>query len=89
LAKGINHMDIEEKTSPLGWYVRVTCAECIQGEPATMLYLVGLPEARQAEDAVKQFRSISGESYQVVAKVIANRGPQPTPGEVRELKGAI
>jgi hypothetical protein len=76
-------------TPPLGWYVRVFTTERVEGAPLTKLYLAGYPGADQAVEAVKRLRAISGEEYQAVATAIPGRGPQPGPGEVRELKGAI
>jgi hypothetical protein len=82
-------MNTVESATLLGWYVRVTTNEFVQGEPATLLYLAGYADAGEAEEAVKQSRSVSGEKYQAVASAIAGRGPQPMPKEVRELKGAV
>jgi hypothetical protein len=74
---------------PIGWYVRVTTNVLVRDEPVIILYLVGYPEAAEAEDAVRQFRATLGEKYQVVASAVVGRGPQPDPKEVRELKGAV
>jgi hypothetical protein len=75
--------------SPPGWYVRVTTSELVQGEPVTVLYLAGYSMPGEAEEAVRQTRSAAGEQYQAVDIAIEGRGPQPEPGEVRELTGAI
>jgi hypothetical protein len=75
--------------SPLGWYVRVITSELIQGEPVTVLYLAGYSMPGEAEEAVRRTRSIAGERYQAVDVAIEGHGPQPEPGEVRELIGAI
>lgn len=82
-------MSSRDGTMPLGWYVRVTTTELVQGEPVTKLYLAGYSMPGEAEEAVKQVRSILGERYQAVHIAIAGHGPQPDPKEVRELRGAI
>jgi hypothetical protein len=73
----------------LGWYVRVTTAQIVDGESLTVLYVVGNPSPEQAEQAVRQARSLPGEKYAAVAEATVGRGPQPEPGQVWELKGAI
>jgi len=73
----------------LGWYVRVFPIEPIDDEHETVLYVVGLLDSTQAIEAVKQLRSLAGEKYEAVGTAVVGRGPQPTPGEVRELKGAV
>jgi hypothetical protein len=62
-------------TKPLGWYVRVTTTDFVQGEPVTKLYLAGYSMPGEAEEAVKQVRSIPGEQYQAVDIVIKGNGP--------------
>jgi hypothetical protein len=77
-------------TQPIGWYVRVTTTEIVEGEPRTILYVVGYPTPEEAERAVRQTRSLPGERYEVLeGEVVAGRGPRPKPGQVWELKGAL
>jgi len=63
--------------------------EPIDDEHNTILYVVGLPDPTQAINAVRQLRSLADEKYEAVGTAILGRGPQPQPGEVRELKGAL
>jgi hypothetical protein len=77
-------------TTPIGWYVRVTTGEVVDGIYNTMLYIAGYPSPAEAEAAVKKARSKSGEQYKVLEEgIVAGRGPQPQPGEVRMLIGAV
>jgi hypothetical protein len=73
----------------LGWYVRVFTTQVAESESVTLLYLVGLLDPREAENAVKAARCKSGETYSAVSTAVSDRGPRPMPGEVRELKGAV
>jgi hypothetical protein len=73
----------------LGWYVRVTTAEIVEGQRVTTLYVVGLLTQEEAVEAVRRHRQMSGESYEALQEVVAGGGPQPAFGEVRHLKGAI
>jgi hypothetical protein len=73
----------------IGWYVRVTTTEVVEGEPLTILYVVGYPTQEECKQAVRQARSMSGETYDVLDRaVLLGIGPQPKPGQVWELKGA-
>jgi hypothetical protein len=75
--------------SVIGYYVRVTTTQVVDGEPLTVLYVVGYPTPREAEQAVRKARSQPSEKYEVLAGEVApGRGPQPKPGQVWELKGA-
>ena len=77
-------------TTPVGWYVRVTVSEIVDGVYDTVLYIAGYPTRAEAEAAVRKVRSKSGEQYEVLEEeIVAGRGPQPKPGEVRMLKGAV
>jgi hypothetical protein len=77
-------------SAPVGWYVRVTTGEVIDGVYDTVLYIAGYPTPTEAEAAVRKARSKSGERYEVLeGEIIAGHGPQPEPGEVRMLSGAV
>ena len=77
-------------TSTMGWYVRVKTSEIHDGVYDTVLYVVGLPIAAEAEAAVRSLRSIPGETYEVLPDAVtAGRGPQPAPGQVWLLEGAV
>jgi hypothetical protein len=73
-----------------GWYVRVTTDQVYDGVYNTLLYIAGYPKRDEAESAVKKARGANGETYQTLPEpIISNRGPQPAPGEVRLLVGAV
>ena len=74
---------------PVGWYVRVKTGEITDEVYDTVLYVVGCPTPAEAEAAVRRVRANSDEPLQVLDKVVVGRGPQPEPGEVRLLKGAV
>ena len=74
---------------PIGWYVRVKTGEVTDDVYDTMLYVVGCSAPAEAEAAVRRVRANSDESLEVVDEVVLGRGPQPTSGEVRLLKGAV
>ena len=77
-------------TAPIGWYVRVKTGQVVDGAYDTVLYIAGYPTPAEAEAAVRKVRSRSDEHYEVLGEqIVANRGPQPNPGEVRLLKGAV
>ena len=74
----------------IGWYVRVTTVDVGDGVYNTVLYVVRLPTPAEAEEAVQQARSNRSKRYEVLlGEVTAERGPQPMPGEVRLLVGAV
>ena len=74
----------------IGWYVRVITGEVVDGVYATALYIAGFPTPEEAEQAVRTERSKAGEQYEVLpGEIIAGRGPQPEPGKVRMLPGAV
>jgi hypothetical protein len=75
-------------SNAVGWYLRVFTTEVIEGDPLTVLYVVGYPTPEECEQAVKQARSMPGETYEVRSGVVPGKGPQPKPGQVWELKGA-
>jgi hypothetical protein len=76
-------------SDPIGWYVRVQTGEIRDGVYDTVLYVVGHPTRAEAEAAVRRVRPNSHELLKVLDEVVAGRGPQPDPGEVRLLKGAV
>jgi len=77
-------------SAPIGWYVRVTTGEVVDGVYDTVLYVAGYPTPAEAEAAVRKARAKSGERYEVVpGGIMAGHGPQPNPGELRVLKGAV
>lgn len=56
----------------------------------TVLYIAGYPTPAEAEAAVRKARSKSGEHYEVLeGGIVAGCGPEPQPGEVRMLAGAV
>ena len=76
-------------TSEVGWYVRVKTNEIHDGVYDTVLYVVGLPTAAEAEAAVRSLRSTLGEAYEVLPDAVTSGiGPQPAPGQVWLLRGA-
>jgi hypothetical protein len=77
-------------TVPIGWYVRVRTDEIVDGVYDTVLYIAGYPTPAEAEAAVRNVRLKSGEQCEVLeGGIIAGCGPQPQPGEVRLLTGAV
>jgi hypothetical protein len=77
-------------SAPVGWYVRVTTGEVIDGVYDTVLYIAGYPTPAEAEAAVRKARSKSGERYEVLeGEIKAGHGPQPEPEEVWMLSGAV
>jgi len=75
---------------PIGWYVRVRTGEIVDGVYDTVLYIAGYPTPAEAEAAVRNVRSKSDEQCEVLeGGIIAGYGPQPQPGEVRLLTGAV
>ena len=77
-------------TSPalIGWYVRVTTTEIVDGEAATELYVVGYLKPEEAEAAVKAARNLPNETYNAVQTALLGYGPQVHDKEIRELPGA-
>jgi hypothetical protein len=70
--------------------VRVTVGDVVDGVYDTVLYIAGYSSPAEAEAAVRKARSRSGEHYEVLQDgIIPGRGPQPKPGEVRMLSGAV
>ncbi|MEI9931093.1 MAG: hypothetical protein WDM89_11255 [Rhizomicrobium sp.] len=56
----------------------------------TVLYIAGFSTPAEAKAAVRAARAKSGEDYEVLeGQITPDRGPQPLPGEVRMLKGAV
>jgi hypothetical protein len=79
-------------TVAIGWYVRIWVGQDDSDDPAydTALYIAGFPTPTEAEAAVRKFRAKAGERMQVLdGEIIASVGPQPKPGEVRRLRGAV
>jgi hypothetical protein len=77
---------------PIGWYVRVWVGEEESDDPAydTALYIVGCPTRAEAEEAVRKFRGKAEERLEVLDReIVTGAGPQPKPGEVRRLSGAV
>ncbi len=73
----------------IGWYVRVKTGEITDGVYDTVLYVVGYPTRAEAEAAVRRVRHNPDEPLEPLDEVSVGRGPQPAPGEVRLLKGAV
>jgi hypothetical protein len=74
----------------IGWYVRVKTGELVDGVYDTVLYIAGYATPAEAEAAVRRERAKPREEYEVLNdKITPDRGPQPAPGEVRLLKGAV
>jgi hypothetical protein len=77
-------------TAVIGWYVRVTTDEIVDGVYCTMVYIAGYPTPADAQAAVRKVRVITGEQYEVLpGEITIGRGPQPAPGEVRLLPGVV
>ena len=79
-------------TTAIGWYVRVWVGERDSDDPAydTVLYIAGFPTRADAEAAVRSVRPASGERMEVLdGGIVAGIGPQPKPGEVQRLEGAV
>ena len=77
-------------SEPIGWYVRVTTGEIVDGVYDTVLYIAGFTTPELAEKAVRAVRSKPSETYEVLeGEITADRGPQPKRGEVLLLKGAV
>jgi hypothetical protein len=79
-------------TTPVGWYVRVWVGEDESDDPAydTALYIAGYPTPAEAVAAVRRVRSKSGERLEALDEaIVPGVGPQPKPGEVQRLKGAV
>jgi hypothetical protein len=75
---------------PIGWYVRVKAGELVDGIYDTVLYIAGYPTPAEAEDAVRKVRGKPWEKYEVLdGEITPAGGPQPEPGEVRLLEGAV
>lgn len=80
----------DSSTDPVGWYVRVKTDKVYDGVYNTVLYIAGFPTPAEAKKAVRIARSTPGERYEVLPREItADRGPQPKPGEVRLIEGAV
>jgi hypothetical protein len=76
---------------PVGWYVRVWVGENESDDPAhgTALYIAGYPTPIEAEAAVRA-RAQCGERIEVLdGEIVPGIGPQPKPGEVQRIKGAV
>jgi hypothetical protein len=77
-------------SAAVGWYVRVTTGEIVDQVYDTVLYIAGFPTAEEAIMAVKALRGKPWEPCEALASGITlGRGPQPAPGEVRLLPGAV
>jgi hypothetical protein len=79
-------------TTPIGWYVRVWVGTEESDDPAydTALYIAGYPTRAEAEAAVRKVRQKNDERMQVLeGEIIPGIGPQPKPGEVQRLRGAV
>jgi hypothetical protein len=78
------------KRAAIGWYVRVKTGDIVDGVYDTVVYIVGYPTQAEAEAAVRKTRGKPEEEYWVLeGEIMADRGPQPEPGEVRLLKGVV
>jgi hypothetical protein len=77
-------------SNAIGWYVRVKTGELVDGTYDTVLYVAGFPTPAEAKAAVRKERAKPSEEYEVLEGAITpERGPQPVPGEVRLLEGAV
>ena len=79
-------------TTPVGWLVRVWVGEEESDDPAydTALYMAGYETPVEAEAAVRKVRPKNGERIEVLEGAITpGIGPQPKPGEVQRLRGAV
>ena len=68
-----------------GWTVRVTTAHLVQGLGANILYAAGFSSPIEAEDAVRDGRSVPGERYRALNPISDVNGPKVGPGKIREL----
>jgi hypothetical protein len=74
----------------VGWYVRVTTGTVQGGVYDTVLYIAGFPTPAEAEDAVRAIRGKTWELCEVLeGGITPGHGPQPAPGEVRLIPGAV
>jgi hypothetical protein len=74
----------------IGWYVRVTTGVIQDGIYDTVLYIAGFETPEAAIEAVRRNRAIEGEVYEALpGEITLGIGPQPKPGEVRLLPGAV
>lgn len=74
----------------IGWYVRVTTGEVVDGVYDTVLYIAGFSSPEEALAAVKAERGKPWEPCVVLpGEITTDRGPQPAQGEVRLLPGAV
>jgi hypothetical protein len=76
-------------TAVIGWYVRVRNGVIVDEVYDTVLYIAGYPTPEEAVTAVKAAHSGPGIEYEAVGSIAEGRGPQPKPGEVRHLVGAV
>jgi hypothetical protein len=75
--------------SGVGWYVRVKTGVITDGVYDTVLYIAGFPNRAEAEAAVRKAHG-PAERFEVLdGEIVPGRGPQPNPGEVRLIKGAV
>ena len=75
---------------PIGWYVRVTTGVMVDGVYNAVLYVAGFPTPAEAEAAVREIHVGPAERYEVLdSEIVPHKGPQPSSGEVRLLKGAV
>ena len=78
---------------PVGWYVRVTTGEMADQVYDTVIYIAGFPTREEAESEVRAARLAIGKSGEPIVtlpdKIAPDCGPQPKPGEVRLLPGAV
>jgi len=78
-------------TTPIGWYVRVWVGKNESDDPAydTAIYVAGYSTPADAEEAVSKFRRRGGERLRAIFGIDRGIGPQPEPGEVQRLRGAV
>jgi hypothetical protein len=76
-------------SAAIGWYVRVKTGEIVDQVYDTVLYIAGFPTPAEAIAAVRAVRANPSEPCEVLMEVTLGRGPQPTPGEVRLIPGAV
>jgi hypothetical protein len=78
--------------TPIGWSIRVWVGEEESDDPAydTAIYIAGYPTPAEAEAAVRSIRPKSDERMEVLeGGIFPGIGPQPKPGEVRRIRGAV
>jgi hypothetical protein len=77
-------------SGPVGWFVRVTTGEVVDQVYDTVVYIAGFATPEECIAAVRATREKLSEPCQVLESPITRGvGPQPNPGEVRLIPGAV